>query len=367
VLTSLVARDFRNLVSLDVHFASDGLAVVGDNGQGKTNLLEAIAYANLMRSMRGTRDVDVVRFGAPGSDVRVVAGGEAGCAVTIGIDRATRAKRVRIDGVEIRRLTDALGSIPSVLVSPSDVSLISGGPGERRRFLDILLALTDPSYLHALTRYRAALERRNGALRRGPGLVDADEVASWEPALVQHGAVLIAQRAAWVDRWAPEWATRCAALGERTAVAMTYRTSVGDSVSRDQSLAAEALGQALASRRASDIRRGLTQDGPHRDELVIELGARELRAFGSSGQQRTAAIALRMCEAGSWRARLGQAPLFLLDDPFAELDAGRARRILESFEAAGLGQVVLVVPRDEDIPEAFTRLERARMHEGILS
>ncbi|MCU0635362.1 MAG: DNA replication and repair protein RecF [Gemmatimonadaceae bacterium] len=366
MLATLVARDFRNLAPLTLRLAPAGLAVVGDNGHGKSNLLEAIAYANLLRSIRGTRDVDVIRFGATACDVRAERGGDdAPCAITIGIERSTKGKRVRVDGVEVRRLTDALGTIPSVLVSPGDVSLIAGGPTERRRFLDVLLALTDASYLHALTRYRAALERRNGALRRGAH-ADLDEVASWEPALAQFGAVLVAARARWVALWAPRFAARCAALGEHAPVALTYRTSVGDA-GGDVASAQEALARALGARRAHDVRRALTHDGPHRDELVVTLGERELRAFGSSGQQRTAAIALRMCEAATWRAHLGHPPLFLLDDPFAELDQGRARRILEAFEAGGLGQVVLVVPREEDIPEAFTRLDRARMRDGVLS
>jgi DNA replication and repair protein RecF len=365
VLSSLAARDFRNLAPLDLRVAAAGLAVVGDNGHGKTNLLEAIAYPNLMRSMRGTRDVDVVRFGAPSCDLRATRSGEATTTITIGIDRATKSKRVRVDGVDVRRLTDALGTIPSVLVSPSDVSLIAGGPGERRRFLDILLALTDAHYLRALTRYRAALERRNGALRRGAGHVDLDEVASWEPALAQYGGELTVRRATWIAQWGPRFVARCASLGERAPVALSYRTTIGET--HDAAEAAMALQLALAARRAHDARRGLTHDGPHRDELVITLGDRELRAFGSSGQQRTAAIALRMCEAETWREQLGHPPLFLLDDPFAELDAGRARRILDAFESTGLGQVVLVVPRDEDIPEAFTRLDRARMCDGTLT
>jgi DNA replication and repair protein RecF len=367
VLATLVARDFRNLAPLELRLASAGLAVVGDNGHGKTNLLEAIAYANVLRSIRGTRDVDVIRFGAPSCDLRAERGGDdARCTISIGIERATKAKRVRVDGVETRKLANALGTIPSVLVSPSDVALIAGGPTERRRYLDVLLALTDATYLHALTRYRAALERRNTALRRGIH-ADLDEVATWEPALAQYGGALIAARAAWVTAWASRFAERCAALGEEAAVSLSYRTSIGASAAADAGGARVALQMALAARRAHDVRRALTHDGPHRDELVILLGERELRAFGSSGQQRKAAIALRMCEAATWRAHLGHPPLFLLDDPFAELDAGRARRILESFEAAGLGQVVLVVPREVDIPEAFTRLDRARMERGVLS
>jgi DNA replication and repair protein RecF len=366
VLARLSTRDVRNLAPLDLELSPAGVAVVGDNGHGKTNLLEAIAYLNLLRSMRGSRDGDVIGFGAEACLVRGQTGGPAARTITVAIDRASRSKRVTVDGVESRRLADALGTVPSVLVSPSDVALIAGGPGERRRYLDVLLALTDGHYLQALTRYRGALERRNAALRRGGGAA-ADEAAVWEPALARYGAVVVVARAAWVATWGDRVAERCAALGERQPVAVSYRSALAAVAGGGAAAVETALGEALARRRGHDVVRGVTHDGPHRDDLVLTLDGRELRAFGSSGQQRTAAIALRMAEAETWRAHLGAPPLFLLDDPFAELDADRSRRILASLESAGLGQVVLVVPRDEDIPSAFTGLERRRMRQGVLT
>jgi len=378
-LRRLVAREFRNLERVDVSLPPDGVAIVGENGHGKTNLLEAIYYLQLFRSVRGARDQDLVRFGAAGFHLLAETGAttEQGHQIGVGFDRSARRKRVRRDGAEPARLSDALGSVPSVIFSPGDVQLVAGSPSERRRYLDVVLALTSRRYLAALQSYRGALLRRNAALRdvfRGGG-GDA-RAAVWEPALAEHGAMLVAERRAWVARQAPEFARLCAAIGERGAARMRYVCSVpragdAESVSNLEGLRA-VLAHALAVQRAHDVRRGLTHAGPHRDDLALTLAAeegtpRDLRAFGSAGQQRTAAIALRMLEARTLREHTGASPLFLLDDPFAELDARRAHRILELLADAGLGQVVLTVPRPADVPPELTWLERWQIRDGVVA
>ena len=369
VLERLVLRDFRNFAREELVLPAEGLAIVGDNGHGKTNLLEAVYYLQLLRSFRGARDVDLVRFGAAGFHVAAegtVAGRER--SVAAGFERAGRRKRVRVDGAEVQRLSDALGALPSVIFSPADVALVAGAPTERRRYLDVALALTSRRYLAALQAYRGALARRNAALRDlarrgGP----ADRAAVWEPALAEHGAVLWRERIAWVAGQEAAFTTLCAAIGERGAVRMRYESALP----ADGDLAGT-LRAALESRRDQDLRRGLTSAGPHRDELAITMvspdgAARDLRTFGSAGQQRTAAIALRMLEAATLRDRGGAEPLLLLDDPFAELDAGRAQRILALLGEAGMGQTLLVVPREADIPRGLTRLERRRVSGGAFS
>src|ERR1019366_7764176 len=188
-----------------------------DNGQGKTNFLEAIAYLELLRSMRGVRDRDLVRFGAGAFHIAVVSTGTAVQRVGAGVER-TGLKRVTLDGVEVPRLTDALGALPSVCFSPADIALISGAPAERRRYLDIALALSSARYLAALRHYRAALVRRNAALRSAarPGQgVRHSSIAAWESALAEHGAVLVEERRTWIAEGAAEFARLCAEIGER--------------------------------------------------------------------------------------------------------------------------------------------------------
>jgi DNA replication and repair protein RecF len=360
-VAELAIRDFRNLARVDITLPAEGIAIVGENGQGKTSFLEAIAYVEQLRSVRGARDRDLVRFDAPAFHVGATVHGPDGVLqLGVGADRAGR-KKVTRDGVELPRLTDALGALPSVLLAPRDVSLVSDGPAERRRYLDITLALTSPRYLRALRHYRASLERRNAALRDAQrSRRDAGAATVWEPALAEHGAVLVDERRAWVSEHAAEFARLCHAIGEAGEAAMSYATSLpeGD--------AAAALRDALERGRDHDVRRGATHVGPHRDDLALTLDGRDLRVVGSAGQQRTGAIALRLLEAATQRQRRETIPLLLLDDPFAELDNRRASRVLDLLLAAGIGQVVLCVPRPEEIPARFTRLARHRIAGGVL-
>jgi len=422
-LQGLDARDFRNLAHVALRLPPDGMVIVGENGQGKTNLLEAIAYLHLLRSVRGARDTDVVRFGADGFSVRGHLAAGAGpsrgarsqhSTVVLGFERATRRKRLTIDGGVPDRLSDGLGAVPSVTFSPADVDLVRGGPAGRRRYVDVVLATTSRRYLAALQQYRGALVRRNAALRslvrRAPrgsadgGDAPASPLASasttapantpasasaatparaldaalgaWEPMLADAGAVLWAERAEWACRKAPELARTCAAIGERGSVEMRYAPHLPAGPSAHAIRAGEssiadlrdALAGALEAGRVADLRHGSTRVGPHRDDLVLTLGGRELRTYGSAGQQRTAAIGLRILEADTLRAHdAGVAPILLLDDPFAELDERRARAILDVLGGEAVGQVVLAVPRDADIPPGLTRLARARIADGVIA
>ncbi|NUO37402.1 MAG: DNA replication and repair protein RecF [Gemmatimonadaceae bacterium] len=368
VLRSLALRDFRNLARLDLVIPSAGVAIVGENGQGKSNLLEAVYYLHLLRSVRGARDVDVIRFGAAGFHVAARAEGGVHHELTAGFERTGRRKRVKLDGIEPPRLSDALGALPCVLFSPADVDLVAGAPSARRRYLDILLALSSRPYLAALQRYRHALAQRNAALRdavRSTGARSEQRVAVWEAPLAEHGATLWCERVAWASQASPRFAEMCAAIGEQAPVGMRYATAL-EPTSREPADVRDAIARALEQKRGLDVRRGITHAGPHRDDLALTLDGRELRAFGSAGQQRTAAIALRLLEGDTLRERRGAAPLLLLDDPFAELDVRRSSRILELLAAHGMGQTILTVPRETDIPPALTQLDRWRIEAGVV-
>ena len=371
VLRTLALRDFRNLARVDLTFPREGAVVIGDNGQGKSNLLEAIYYLHLLRSVRGARDVDVARFGAQGFHVAARTAGGRHHEISAGFEREGRRKRVRLDGAEPQRLSDALGALPCVLFSPADVELVAGAPSARRRYLDILLALSSRPYLAALQRYRHALAQRSAALRdalrSSVGAAKAEQrIAVWEAPLAEHGAVLWLERVRWAQGAAPRFAQVCAAIGERSPVSLRYATSL-EPASHDLMDVQAALAAGLELKRALDVRRCLTHTGPHRDDIALHLAGRELRAFGSAGQQRTGAIGLRLLEGETLRERLGAAPLLLLDDPFAELDVHRSARILELLAEREMGQTVLTVPRESDIPPALTALVRWRVDGGSLS
>jgi DNA replication and repair protein RecF len=363
-LDNIAIREFRNLERVDLELPPDGAVIVGDNGHGKTNFLEAIYYLQIMRSIRDARDQDLTRFDTTGFHISAHAHTPEAREISVGFDRNAKRKKVSIDGTEVRRLSDALGALPSVMFSPRDLELVSGAPTERRRYLDLVLALTDRKYLQALQHYRANLARRNAALRnatRRGSAANEQQIAVWEPALAEHGSVLIEARAKWVRDHSADFSDRLQGIGEKGDAQMRYVSPFADSEARHDVLLA-----AFEEKRPLDLRRGITHVGPHRDDLELTLDGRDLRLFGSAGQQRSAAIALRLLEAATLRKHAGAEPLLLLDDPFAELDIRRAARILVMLEERGLGQTILVVPREADVPPGLMRLDRFQITDGSV-
>ncbi len=358
------ARTFRNLTSLEAELPAEGAVFLGPNGQGKTNLLELLYYPVLFRSLRGARDTDLVQTGAGGFHLRIsVAAGTAPIrTVEAGFLAAGRRKRVAVDGSEPERTADVLGCWLAVAFLPADVGLVSGGAGERRQFLDRTLALADPAYLRALRQYRAAIEQRNAALRRGLG----DAAWAFDPVIARAGAALVGGRVTWIATYGPELAHICAALGESMAIEMSYR-------GRIDLAEAAAWPEILAHHRSRDLATGTTTVGPHRDDLTLRLGGGSLRVNGSTGQHRTAAVALKLCERATLERASGQQPALLLDDVFAELDRERQERLAERLDLGGGGggaQVFVTAPRLDELPPGLSlplfRLTAGRLERTMV-
>ena len=249
------------------------------------------------------------------------------------------------------RLADAIGAVRGVVLSPSDVQLATGGARVRRGFVDVLLSLVTPGYVEALGEYRRALRHR---CRATP-----DDVADWEALLARAGARVAEARRSWVERWAPRYGAHCDEIGETLETALCYASRATGSEGE--------LAEALAASRERDLVRGTTSVGPHRDDLRLLLGGRDLGVYGSAGQWRTAALALRLLEAETLAERDGP-PVVCLDDAFAELDAERSARLgrlVEGLAAAG-SQVFATVPRDGEMPDAVSTLPRWRIREGKI-
>ncbi len=331
----------------------EGCVIVGPNGHGKTNLIEALLYCEVFRSFRGANDATMVRFGADGFHVEAAIGNGSGRETTVaaGYDARTRQKKVTLDGSEPARLADAIGAVRGVVLSPLDVALVAGEPRGRRRYLDVLLALTARGYLAALTKYRKALALRTRATPAG--------MPAFEQVLAEAGQALWTARRAWAERWSGQYSAHCAAMGESGASRMTYspRTDGGE----------QALLEALAKTREKDRALGRTSVGPHRDELRLTLDERLLRHYGSAGQQRTAAIALRLIEAEAL-AETGAPTLLCLDDAFAELDQLRSCHLGELIETRARAgwQIVAAVPKEGDVPEVIGSLPRWSIREGRI-
>ncbi len=355
-LERLVARGFRNLADLEWQLPADGAAILGANGQGKTNLLEALYYPVLFRSLRGAPDPEVARFGGPGFQVEARVHEPADRTTVIATYAALgRKKRILVGGEEIPRLADAIGHWLAVAFLPVDVGLAAGPAAERRGFLDRLLALADRRYYAALARYRAALGQRNGALR-----TDRPELArAFDRVLADTGALVAAQRLRWVEWAAPRFAGELEALGEAEPVCLRYHGRVELADPAAWAGALEAAAARDQARRASTV-------GPHRDDLVLELGGRPLRSVGSTGQQRTAAVTLKLLELDTLAAARGTQPALLLDDVFAELDETRQQRFARRLAEGPRRQVFITAPRPDELPEGLG-LERWWLEDGMLS
>ena len=352
--------------------------LIGPNGHGKTSLLEALLYGEVFRSFRGALDRELVRFGENGFHVAVeTAGADDGekdgagpqdgrppaggrreqRVVAAGYDARTREKRVSVDGRVIGRKADAIGVVRGVVLSPDDVQLVAGGARERRRYMDVLLSLVARGYVEALGEYRRALRHR---CRATPA-----DIADWEALLARSGATVAAVRRAWAQHWAARYAEHCRAIGETRVVELCYHTR--------GTANGEELAAALEQSRERDVARGTTSVGPHRDDLRLLLGGRELRVYGSAGQWRTAAMALRLVEAetladGGGDGGRGALPVICLDDAFAELDGARSARlgsVVDGLAERG-SQVFATVPRDGEMPDAVSRLPRWRIGEGCI-
>ncbi|HET8649592.1 MAG TPA: DNA replication and repair protein RecF [Gemmatimonadales bacterium] len=341
-LTRLVARGFRNLADVECELPAAGVALLGANGQGKTNLLEAIYYPVLFRSLRGASDAEVIGFGGPGFQVKAtVELDDRSTALTTTVSSGARRKRITVDGEEQRRLTDAVGIWMAVAFLPSDVALAGGPATERRHYLDRMLSLADHRYLTSLSRYRAALAQRNSGLRQDR----PDLAAMFDRPLATAGAQIVAARLAWLERASSQFAEELSWLGDTTDAELRYH---GHADLADPSAWPAAL-EAAAQR---DRSRGMTTVGPHRDDLRLLIAGRAVREFGSTGQQRSAAVALKLIEIATLRQSRGTEPALLLDDVFAELDRNRQERLAERLLSPSR-QTVLTAPRRDELPPSL--------------
>lgn len=316
--------DFRNYETLTMDFSGGVNLLYGDNAQGKTNLLEAIYLAATTRSMRGSKDRELIRFGCAEAHIiaRVINGG---CTHRIDMHlRKNKVKGIAIDGVPIRRSAELLGLLHVISFCPDDLALLKSGPAERRRFFDMELSQMDRSYCGYLAAYNRVLMQRNQLLKQISGNLSLqDTVSVWDSQLISYGKKIIRRRREFVDKLYPIVAEKHKLLsGGRETLTMEYAPSVTE----------EDFADKLAHELQHDIFQRATGIGPHRDDLEFSVNDANARLYGSQGQQRTVALALKLAEIELVRETVQEAPVLLLDDVLSELDRNRQKQLLEEID-----------------------------------
>lgn len=353
-VTHLSLADFRSYARVEVPLDPGVTAFVGPNGQGKTNLVEAVGYLATLGSHRVSSDAPLVRMGAERAVVRAaVTQGERQQLVELELNPG-KANRARINRSSQVRPRDVLGIVRTVLFAPEDLALIKGDPGERRRFLDELITARSPRMAGVRSDYDRVLKQRNTLLksaalarRHGGRTMDLSTLDVWDQHLARVGAELLTQRLDLIAALQPlaDKAYEQLAPGGGP-VTLEYKPSApGDGHTRETLF--EQLIAALEEARKQEIERGVTLVGPHRDDLLLKLGQLPAKGYASHGESWSYALALRLASYDLLRAE-GNEPVLVLDDVFAELDVRRRERLAE-LVAPG-EQVLVTAAVDDDVP-----------------
>jgi DNA replication and repair protein RecF len=348
--------DFRSYERVTVDFDPGVSVLVGQNGMGKTNLIEALGYVATLDSHRVATDAPLVRAGASSAVIRseiVHDGRELLVELEIVPGRANRA---RLNRSPVRRSREVLGALRMVLFAPEDLELVRGDPAERRRYLDALLVARLPRFAGVRADYDRVVKQRNALLRTayltrkvgGTRGQDLSTLAVWDQHLAHHGAELLAGRLELAAGLGPHLtkAYDAVAAGRSTA-SIAYASRLGESLVPDRPQLEQALLASLAERRQNEIERGVTLVGPHRDDLSLTLGELPAKGYASHGESWSFALALRLAAYDLLRAD-GIEPVLVLDDVFAELDSGRRERLAALVSDATQLLVTCAVP--EDVP-----------------
>lgn len=362
IVCSLRLINFRNYATQDVEFPAGLVALTGDNGQGKTNLLEAVCVLAATKSPLVERDRELIRWEQ--KDARITAeieldrrGERRVLEYGWRVEGLKMEREMRVGGVPQSAIAQWLGQLQVVAFFPHDLALITGEPGERRRFLNLELGKTRPAHFADAAKYRRALQQRNALLKRIADsrygkkvepLENPGTLAEWNRQIVTYGARILAQRAQFLSELSPLLADVHRRLSGRDEVfSVHYSAGVATRATYDDHADDKAnsanwtrwFSSALEQDHATDLRRGATQSGPHRDDLSFKLGGTDLRRYGSQGQQRLGVLSLKIALAHWVAQTTGEPPILLLDDALSELDETRRGHLLE--EARAFPQTVL--------------------------
>ena len=338
-LKSLHLRQFRNYQDQLVTFHAPKTILVGDNAQGKSNLLEAVELLATLRSHRTSRDRDLIQEGAPMSQITAALQRDLGLReLTLTLRNGSR-RTVALNGEKLRRQLDFLGTLNAVQFSCLDLDLVRGGPRERRNWVDTLLTQLEPLYVHILQQYTLALRQRNALLRQQSSDLseraksfDPAQLAIWDAQLATLGSRVIRRRARVLNRLGPIAQTWHKAIsGSAELLEIDYAPNV-PMAEDDPSVVQAAFLEKIQQRAGAEQHQRTTLVGPHRDDITFSINQTPARQYGSQGQQRTLVLALKLAELKLMESVVSEPPLLLLDDVLAELDLNRQNQLLDVIQ-----------------------------------
>jgi len=354
---------FRNYEALEVALHPRLNLFLGANAQGKTNILEALYCLSTTRSFRAAADEEMIRFGVDACAVEADTGSSKG-RETLRLEFARgRGKTLTIDGKRQKKLSSLLGRLPAVVFSPDDLFLVKGAPLLRRRLLDVTLLQMDPVYLAHLQQYERSLKQRNALLKsRVPGL--EAQLPVWDEALAVHGTALMMRRMDLSENFSSRAGKALEDLtGGLEKFEVAYDPDVKPGSGEDETR--ETIKAALLKFRREETMRGMTLTGPHRDDVKLTLNGRPLRKYGSQGQMRTGALALKLAQLEILASKCSEPPLVLFDDVMAELDARRQAFFLERLKKGG--QALLTGTSEADFAGARGEARVFRVQGGEVT
>ncbi len=343
ILERISILNYKNIEQAELAFSPKLNCFLGNNGMGKTNLLDAIYYLSFCKSHNNTLDSQNIRHG---SDFALIQGyyvtddgsknDEFFCSI-----RPRQRKQFRRNKKEYERLSDHIGCLPLVLVSPSDSELITGGSDERRRFIDVVLSQFDKEYLHSLIRYNKALQQRNALLRSETG-GDAALYELWEEQLAHEGQVIYDKRKSFVEKFIPTFQYYYSFICQSNEeVALKYESQLSEN----------SLNELFDQKRAKDKVLGYTTAGIHRDDLDMRMSDYSMKKVGSQGQNKTYAIAMKLAQFDFLKQAGSTTPILLLDDIFDKLDSSRVEQIVKLVSGENFGQIFITDTNKDHLDE----------------
>lgn len=371
-LRTITLRQFRNHRHLQLDVEPGVNLLLGSNGAGKTNVIEALAVLATGVSPRGAEPENMVEWGHDSFFIKGDFSYEDSGFDPISLEMKYRlgaSRVIRLNGSIAIRLKDLMGRVPLVSFVPEDLSLVKGEPELRRRAINMILAQVDPAYAETLRRYNEAVRSRNAALRQlAEGQINEDALEPWNQAVIENGPLICRKRAEFLE----DFSIRVSSVQERVSggreqIVLEYKPSF-----------AGPWDDSTPDRWREEMRRTFTQDlalgatfvGPHRDDVAFLLNGRLAKSFGSEGQKRTSAVAFKLAEIPYVQEKLGQKPICLLDDVLSELDAQRAEHLLHELSKTGQCFVTLTGleawPRSCDLPASIFRVDASGVRRDVI-